>query len=269
MKKRIISFISVLIILASVIVPAFAEGKNYIIDNYGILSAEEFKTLSERAESVSVTYGIDTVVYFTDTFGSLDPGEYCDRIWHQYNFSDDCVMMAIALDERAYYYYGCGLGSVVQTDFGSEYIDSKVLPSLKQSNYYKAASEYLTFSAEFANHYYQTGSAYDVNDRPNELKMLLLKFLGSTGIGLLLAGVPLRKQKKSMNTVVSKRNASDYIRSGGIRLSQKNDIFINRHVSAIPIPKVESSSFGSSSHGGTTMHTSSSGHSYSGHGGHF
>lgn len=271
MKKKIYSVLIVAMLLSMILVPSFAQVSRYINDLNGTLSAEQLDSLEQRSEKVSYTYDIDTAVFFIDDFGDLEPGEYCDRLWSQYGFSDDCVMFVVATQERAYYYYACGSGSIVQTDYGSQYIDEKVLPYLKSGNYYKAAGEFVTFSAEFANHYSQTGSAYDVNDKPDELKMLLIRIFGNTGIGLLLAGVPLIKQKKSMKTVTPKVNASEYIQSKGLMITAKNDMHVNHHVSRVPIPKADPPSgnqIGSHS-GGTTMHTGSSGHSYSGHGGHF
>ena len=269
MKKHLTSLILIVLLFSLFSVSAFAQTDRYIYDLNGTLSSEELRSLEERAEKVSYTYNVDTAVFFIDTFGNLEAGEYCDKLWHDYGFSNDCVMLVVATGERAYFYYACGLGSAIQTDYGSEYIDAKVLPTLRQENYYKAAGEFITYSAEFCNHYYQTGSAYDVNDRPSELRMLIIKIFGNTGIGLLIAGVPLRKQKKAMNSVVAKVNASDYIRAEGLRLTARNDNFLNHHVTRVPIPRVESHSGEGGHGGGTTMHTSSSGHSYSGHGGHF
>ena len=267
--KKLTSFLLTLLLFSALLSPlSFAEG-TYVFDSAGILSSSELQQLNQRAQKVSESTGTDVIIWFCESFEGLDPGEYCDRVWQNNGFSEDCCMFAIAFSERAYYYYACGEGSVITTDYGSQYIDEQILPSLQNGNYEKAASLFITYTAEFITHYNQTGSAYDVNDKPNTLKMLLLRIFGTTGIGLLLAGIPLRAQKKKLKTVNAQASANNYERSP-LRLTSQRDMLINSHVTKIPIPRQSpSSGRGGFSGGGTTMHHSSSGHSYSGHGGHF
>ena len=269
MKRILASLGAVLIILSAMASAAFARAP-LVVDNAGLLSDEEISTLTDRAEKIAYQYGIDTVVYYTDTLGGLEISEFADRVWRNGGYSDDCSIFVLAMREREYYLYNCGKASTVVTDFGSFYIDDKVIPCVSDGEYYKAAGRYLTYNAEFYSHYEKTGSAYDIDDKPNELKMLLISLFGNTGIGLLLAGVPLRNQKKSMNSVQAQKNAGQYaVRS--MSLSVRNDRLVNKYINKVPIPRVESTGGppGGGGHGGTTFHTSSSGHSFSGHGGKF
>ena len=267
MKKRLISLLLLVLLVSALAVSASAAGP-LVVDEAGVLSAEDCARLEDQARRISDTYGIETIIYYTDTLDGKSSAQFTDDFWYENGYSPDCSIFMVAVVDREYYFYNRGLGSTVITDYGSEYIDGKVIPYLSDGDWSKAAGQYLTFMTEFYNHYAETGTPYDVNEKPNELKILLLSIFGNTGIGLLLAGLPLRKQKKSMNTVAAKTQAQDYLRKDSFQLSLREDAMTGQHTSRTLIPRTEST--GSSSHsGGTTMHSSSHGGSFSGHGGKF
>ena len=266
--KKLLSVLSVIVILLSINTAAFAKAP-LVIDDANVLSSSEYSELLSYADNLSSKYGIETVIYFTDHVSTNNLGQYCDDIRIRNSYSDNLSIFFVAIRDGMYYFYNSGTASKAITDYGSEYIDNMVVPYLSKGNFYQSAASYLRLSDEFYNQYFSTGNAYDIDNSPNALKMLIIKVLGSTGVGLLLAGIPLRSQKKKMQTVKAKYGASDYADYKKFRLNIKNDKFITRNITKIPIPRSTPSSPGGGSHGGTTFHTSSSGHSYSGHGGRF
>ena len=268
MKKKFLTF-TVIIILVLVI-PINASAKSpLVIDNSGVFSAEELDYLLYMADSVTGKYGIDTAIYITDHVAEYNLGDYCDKLCVNLGYSNDCSIFLIALDDGNYYYYNHGIACKAITDYGSKYIDDNIIGYLRNGNFYKAASTYLTLSSEFYNEYLNTGNAYDINNKPNFLKTALLHLLGSSAVGLMLAGIPIVNLKKKMISVKPKNNAADYADYQHFRLNIKSDKFITKHVSSVPIPRQNYATNGPASHGGTTMHTSSMGRTYSGHGGSF
>ena len=109
--------------------------------------------------------------------------------------------------------------------------------------------------------------AYDTNNT-RTASIAPIAAAADGGLGLLLAGLPLRKKKKEMQTVNYKADASDYILSNSFRLNYRNDSFINKTMSRVPIPKATSSSprGGPGMGGGSSVHFSSSGHMHGGGG---
>ena len=87
MKKRILSFVSVLIILASIIVPAFAEGKEKLAEQSGVLSFEgeidtsnyKYKEDYDVGDIVTVKnqYGITTNARITEVIETWDNTGSC------------------------------------------------------------------------------------------------------------------------------------------------------------------------------------------------
>lgn len=268
MIKKITSVTVLIVLIALLSLSAFAD-QPLVIDTTGTLSADEINSLTQSAKKISDTYNCDVVVVFTPTFEGLGGGEFSDRVWEK-GYNNNCIMFALATQSREYYFYACGEGSKVITDYGSMYIDEKVRPELTSHDYYKAADRFLVLTSEFLNHYHETGSAYDVNDKPSDIKMTILSILGCSGLGLLLSGLPVLSQKKKLKSVEPKTDADDYLSPNGIHMLRNRDHFVTKNVTAIPIPKVEHHSGGGGfGGGGTSFHTSSSGHSYSGHGGKF
>lgn len=271
MKQFIKQFSSFLlsIILFSIISSTAFANTPLVVDEVGVLSSSEISKLEERAQLISTTYGIDTAIYTTDTFGSSNPGLFSDKYWHKAGYSKDCSIFVIAVNDRSYYLYNCGEASKAVTDYGSYYIDDKVIPYLKDNNWYKASLQYLNFNSEFYNKYQTTGSAYDIDDKPNEFKMLLIQVFGCTGIGLLISMLVLRGKRKEMKSVSKQYDADNYTVYNNFRLINKNDIFVDRHIITTPLPKDNHHDDHNGFSGGTTMHSGFNGHSFSGHGGRF
>ena len=97
-----------------------------------------------------------------------------------------------------------------------------------------------------------------------KIKQIAARIAASLGIGILAGGIPLHKSKAELTSVKKKASASDY-ESTPLSLTNRQDIFVNRNVTKVPIPRNDSRS----GPGGGAQHYSST-HSYGGHsfGGH-
>lgn len=250
---------------------AFAETAP-VTDYSGVLTASQLEEQNRNAQRISDTYECSAAILYIPTTEGRNIADFADDYFDHngigYGNTNDGTLMVIATEDREVYITTAGTAIDALTDYGIGYILDRVVEPLKQNDYGRAGNIFLTYVTDFYNHYAENGSGYDTNDTV-PASHLLLSVFGNCGIGLILAGLPIRRYKKSMNSVASKSNAADYVIGRGLALIQKNDRFVNRHVSRIPIPRVESSSGGHSSGGGSTVHFSSSGISHGGGGSHF
>jgi uncharacterized protein len=100
------------------------------------------------------------------------------------------------------------------------------------------------------------------------VRMVLISLV----IGIIAGAIVLAIMRGDMNTFRAQPNASNYIGSGGFRLSVRKDNFLNSKVSKTLRETTSSSSGGSSFSsrgGGSSFHRSSSGRSHGGRSGKF
>ena len=272
MKKSTVSVFLIAFLLCVLLIPAAFAETALVTDDSGVLTASQLEEQNRNAQRISDTYECSAAILYIPTTGGRNIADFADDYFDHngigYGSTNDGTLMVIATEDREVYITTAGTAIDALTDYGIGYILDRVVEPLKQNDYGRAGNIFLTYVTDFYNHYAENGSGYDTNDTV-PASHLLLSVFGNCGIGLILAGLPIRKYKKSMNSVASKSNAADYVIGRGLALTQKNDRFVNRHVSRIPIPRVESSSGGHSSGGGSTVHFSSSGISHGGGGSHF
>ena len=82
-------------------------------------------------------------------------------------------------------------------------------------------------------------------------------------VGLLFGKGYASKLRASMNTAVTRTEATEYIDKSSFNLTNSSDMYLYSNVTRTPIPTETRSG------GGSSIHTSSGGHSHSGGGGRF
>lgn len=77
-----------------------------------------------------------------------------------------------------------------------------------------------------------------------------LWILSSVIFGVLVGFVITNGMKRQLNTVSSQTEASDYIREGSMKLTNKNDMFLYRHVTTTPRANTHGTRLGNPRSGG-------------------
>ena len=98
-------------------------------------------------------------------------------------------------------------------------------------------------------------------------KEIAIAGLVSLVIGLVVSGITLLVLASGNKSVRSVKDAASYVIEGSMVVSDSNDVFINKTVTKVPIPRDTDSRSGGG--GGSTIHMGSSGTSHGGGGGHF
>lgn len=251
---------------------AFAAGGRtaaLVSDNAGVLNASELAALNEKAERISAAYSCDTAVVFVPDIGNYHSiMEFADDLFDSNHFgygeSDDGVMLVVDLTGREYWITTSGYGIDAFTDAGQYYLKDEFTPDLSRGSWAAAANAFLSGCERYLRQA-ASGTPYDTQNMPRK-NFSPEALAGTSVLGLLLGGLPLRRQKKEMESVREQKNADLY--GADFKLTARNERFLGKNVSRVPIPK-SSPTMHTGGGGGSSIHISSSGHSHGGSGGHF
>ena len=270
-----------LILLALIVLsfaPAFAasgfaySGPPLVYDEPGILADSEKESLTAYAAAITDRYDCTVAFALVNSLnGYQSVRDFADDFFIGNGYGEgtdrDGIMLLVSLSERKMHQCTSGRAIDVFTDAGLGYIEDRFLSDLSSGRYSSAARIFFSQCEKFLGDY-EGGTSYDVGNMPPDAADYAISGGISLAAGLGLGGLPLIKQKKSMKTVHPKTGASDY-KSGGMRLSIRDDRFITKDVVRTRIPRDNGGYGGKGGHGGSTIHTSSSGHTFGGRSGSF
>ena len=280
MKKRFFALILALTVLACMGVSASALDHSCVVDEAGVLTAEEVQMLDEYAADVTQKHCCEVAVVFVQNLGGKSSVAYADDYYDYNGFgygeNDDGILLLVSVGDREFATTTYGLGAVVFSDYNLSILeDDYFVPELAGSNWAGAAEAFiygcdamLTYYENSANEAasqtsgggYVGGYEAPTSGRSNIGGYAIFGLIGS----FLLAGIPTGMMKKKLKSVEKQYSANEYARAGSFMLRRNNDRFLYAHVSKTARPKQEDNS----SHG-STMHISSSGRSHGGSSGKF
>lgn len=279
MKKRSIFFIIYLIILAAFIFPVFSYADNdipkvntgiKIYDYAELLSIEQEKVLSEKANEILEKHNIDIAIVTVNTTNGLSSMEYADDFfdYNPFGYGEKAtgLLMLINMEEREVWITTHGDAINIFTDYKIDSLLDKVYTGLSQADYYKAGSDFLSNSESYINRW--EIAQIPLKERVGVLGILFLSLFWGFGIGGFITFLLFifSKEKISKNP---------YIRTylNDFKIIGQTDDFLSTNTVRNVIPKappVQRSSSGgvykSSSRSSSTTHRSSSGRTHGGGG---
>lgn len=261
--KKIFSLALVLMLTFASAFSTFAAIFNNftVVDGAGYLTEEQLEELSKSLDSVRQKYNFDVAVYTEEFMSGQDAESTADDLYdytlYGYGENSDGIMLYIAADERAYHFTTHGSGEEIFNDNGLAYLEGKILPSLKEGDYYSAMKLYGEHCEELLE---MAASGEPYNEKQLSAGYICAVIGGAVLIPLLLAFFMTGNKLKKMKTAVENDYAANYMKPGSMRLSFSRDIFLYSTVTKTEKPKSDSGSGG---------HVSSSGEHHGGRGGSF
>ncbi len=265
--KRIITFLMAFMMLLSIfMVPSLdakaeSDSGKYVYDDAGVLSDSEVQKLNNSLKSLSKKHDMVISVHTTDgrPYGSIM--QYADDFYDStYGNIDGCVFV-IDMSDRSWYMSTCGDAMDVFTVAGIDYIADKMKDAgLSDGDYYEAFMEYVDQCDDFIKYEDKHGKPYDKGNLPKDKSAVIKKsILIGLVAGLIIATLILLGMYASMKSVAKKTEAKEYMVPGSLNVTYRNDSYL--YSKTTRTAKQQSSGNGS--------HTSSSGTSHGGSGGHF
>ena len=278
MKKKLIAlFLTLLALSVALSVHVSAESPiskipYYVSDVAGILTEQQRTQLESDAQKISAKYDcgiyIVTLGDYRDYDADSDVFSFAQDFYRSYQLgigeSRTGILLLLSMADRDYSLvtYG-GNAHYAFTDYGQQVLASEFLDDFRRNDWYGGFSDYLSCCDELRGRA-ADGEPLDVS-YDNSSRM-------SSGAGLaIIIGVPLlvsfvvcEAMRRRMKPVRRQTGADEYIVPGGIDLSLKRDVFVNRSVTRTVIHHENRDSAGGSM-GGTTVNSAG----FSGHSGKF
>ncbi len=284
MKRTLLALLTAWFLLLSLPCSALAADLPRVVDNAGLLTADQAEDLEAMAQSLGKEYGMDVVILTEYSLGSQSPQDYADDYFDDngYGLGSEAsgVLLLLAMENRDWYISTHGDALYALTDHGIQGSMEEALRYFGDGDYYGGFWVWLsTLGSYFAA--WETGAPADgyagyapdayhgyreetvYYDEPASPNLLL-----SLGIGLAAAGITLAVMASGMNTKGAQRGAASYLRDGSFHLRTRQDLFLYSSVTKTARPQNQSSG-GSRSGGGSSVHRSSSGRRHGGGGGKF
>lgn len=257
-----------------------AAGKELLVDQAGLLTADEKAEVLAQLNRIRSRYGMDVVIVTADDLGGKDEQDYADDYYDENGYSRDGILLLVDMDDRLWWISTCGEGMDALPEEEIEDAAGEFLPDLSDGNYKEAFLGYVSVCEERIRTFLEDGGTDDgiYEDDADDADGAETKeaagfsvgahLLVSVGIGFVLALIVVLIMRSQLKTVHFKDEAGDYIKEGSMQLTEKQDWFLYSNVTRTPRPKPRDNShdhFG----GGGGGHVSSSGTTHGGGGGSF
>ena len=273
--KRASALLAVLVLLICLSASGFADGTEgdtlpyYVSDVANLLTDAQRQTLEDSARAVSERYScgvyVVTLPDYREYTQSRDVFAFAQEFYRTYNLGIGSnrtgILLLLSMDERDYALAAYGsFAHEAFTDYGKEKLSDRFLQYFRRNDWNGGFTAYVSGCEQLLSAA-AAGNPVDVSYETGEGLSPGAKTAVVFGVPLLSALSVCEVMKRKMKPVKLQSRADEYIVPGGIDLSLKRDVFVNRTVSRTVIRHEERSS----GHGGTTVHSSG----FSGHSGKF
>lgn len=257
--KRIYCLILTFVLILGLTIPAFAENDwPKIMDEAGLLTAQEKEALENRAQRISNTYGMDVVIVTNDSLDGKTATEYADDYfdYNGYGLGEDRsgTLLLVSMGERDWAISTRGSAIRAVTDWGNEQLQDAMLSDLSAGYYADAFNSYLDELEELYGSY-ANGGVSDSDDNSGgslwyviRAKLSLGRVLLCVAIAAAISGITVVGMAKSMNSAQGKRQAQEYLVKDSFHLSQSRDRFLYSTVTQTRRSQDDHDSGGSSTH---------------------
>jgi len=244
-----VKYFWLLIIILFISVPVFARER--VVDNAGLLSAEEKTYLTELADHIASAYNFDLVIVTERNISDVSPEDFADEFFDNngYGFgaARDGSLFLQVTGSREYFFSTSGRGVRLINNAALGKMEADTVKHLRANNPFEACIAFLqnheTFLGLEAN-----GRRYNAIHRWN-IVILVVTWLLVFVISFIIVNV----WKKEMNTALHKTQADTYVIPGSLNINVKTESLVGSNV-----VKIRRQTQTSSSSGGG-IRTSSSG----------
>ncbi len=226
-----------------------------VVDEWGLLSAEQVETLKEKARYLKDNYGVNAYFHTTHDKLGLNNVRYNNLYMAGMGYEKDAVLFSIensGMDQVKYlnvYLYG-DMKDRIPNKFLSRIENNASAADGGYGRLFDAQRRLL--------HYLKTGRV-----PRNRIYWTMITILSAL-IGLVYGGAALSRAEDSMRTVSTQTSAYSYLDRKNTKAQKLSETFLYRTLKRVYIPPKNTSSSYSSSSG---SHSSSYKSSYTGHSG--
>lgn len=288
MKKKITSVLVAVLCCLALTIPVFTVNVGAtstlprLVDDAQILKDSEKDFLLGELDSISEEYECDIVIVTIDSLEGESVVAYADDFFdyngYGYGTNRDGILLLLSVEDREYAMSTSGYGIDVFTDNVLYHMEEKFLPHFADNNFYSGFCAF-TESCEFylEQDAYPNDDSYNYNDSYSSTDYTRKSFSPiyipvAIIISAVIAITTVNIMKSGLTSVHKQKSATNYVRSGSMKIRNQRESYLYNHVSKIRRETQSSSSSShrsSSSRGRSTTHRSSSGRRHGGSSGRF
>ncbi|MBR2027369.1 MAG: TPM domain-containing protein [Oscillospiraceae bacterium] len=275
MKNKLlkISVFSVVFALISCVFSAAAFAANYtgqyVYDYAGILDDTQYEELNSEAARISENFGCGVHFVITDdtSVDYYNIQQYSEDMYLEspalgYGDGKDGVMLVLGTYDRCYWLLAYGeKGNFAFTDYAKDIMAENFVDNFSYDDWYGGLKDYIS-DCEYVLEEARTGRPVDVYYEEEDINIGAEAYALAFVVGLVSAVITCLVLRGQMKTAKIATQASDYINRSGVAITNRHQMF---RFSTVSRTKIESSSSGGGSRGGTTV----SSRGFSGRGGRF
>ncbi len=235
MKKWITSLLTAMALALFLCVPALATGfeeaqLDFVTDEAGLLSDQEWAELEARAEEISLKYKCGVYIIAVDDFTDYtrDDSVYeaAKALYRGYSLGygeeKSGELLLLSMEERDYTLIAYGYGNTAFTDYGKDKLTDAFLDDFGDDEWYNGFSDYLEKSASMLQSA-REGHPLDVDSDP----LIVLVGIGiSLLVGCVVAFVvTVWLSDRLMKSVSAKTEADAYLTAGSVEITGREDRF--------------------------------------------
>ncbi len=260
------------------VTPAYAESREWVIDEEGVLSDSEIDSLNEQIDELVDTYEIGIYIRLMQDSDGYDIEDYGEYLYQSEDMGigeeQSGLLLTMEFYDRNYDILAYGNGNIAFTDYGKEHLEDLMLPSFANDDWYEGFEEYLS-GVEMELESYANGTPYDLtapsyDDRTDENSDFYYEydyngstysenlspyviFIGSPLIALLICIFLASKHRTAKEAVY----AQAYVTKGGLNLTRHFDRYTHTTRTVTHIPRNDNHGGG----GGTSINSGGFSHS--------
>ena len=276
--KRSVSFV-LLLLLMMAFFPGTACAEEqvslpyYVSDVAGLLSVDQWQSLETEAEKISEKYQCGVYLVVLDDYRSYRSGNedywtFSQNFYKSYDLGlgedRNGILLIMSMAERDYSILAYGSNAhYAFTDYGKQDLENNFLDNFRREDWYGGLRDYINGCGDLLARA-DAGQPLDVEYADRTGTNNTVGMLVTVCVPLLVAFSACEVMKRNMKPVNRRTTAEEYIVPGGVDLSVKKDIFVNRTVTRTVI-RTENRDSGGDGGGGTTVNSGG----FSGHSGKF
>ncbi len=227
--KKIVSVIFSVIAAAVMCCTASAQCSDKVIDNAGLLSDTEEASLEATINGMVEEYGVDFLIYTTNTLDGKDIADYARDVYNSQNCgvgSDkDGAILVISMENNKVRISRYGWAVEALTEYCNEFNIEHITPYLTDAEYYEGCDTFLHYCDIFIEAA-ENGKPYDDDNHYITAEDWAIVIGISLLIGVIVALVACLAMKSMMKTAVPKYDANDYVRKNSFKLTRQRDIYV-------------------------------------------
>ena len=266
MKKNFLAKLFALV-MAITLAINFAEIKafaindygQYIFDDAGMLTQDEFDSLNDYARQISEYYecGVHILTTSDETVDEYTIQQYSEDNYLRYidfgwGEDKDGFMLVMSTYDRSYWLLAYGpWGNYALTDYGKDEMANQFLDNFRNDDWYGGFNDYLSY-ANYVLDCARNGQPVDVYYDNVETDMGPEAYVIAALIGIIAAAVTCSAYKKQMRTAVTATKADAYVVPGDIDMRVNKDIF---RYETVDRTLINDSDDDNRSRGGTTVNS--------------